>query len=143
MISKFVKKVKGLISSRVRGRKLYDTEMVKTLDDRQIISLRSKYLRHLSFFSVLLLFSLFGLIGVYLIGSPKGDFSDGLRTYRREQDFLAEKLDAIYGRGNWQYGVYQTNMDAYRVEVTLSNGSRVEHFYQIRGGNVYKLDLEQ
>lgn len=142
MISKFLKKVKGLISSRVRSRKLYDAEMVKTLSNSQIISLRSKYIRHLSFFSVLLLFSLFGLLGVYLIGSPRSDFSEGLRTYRKEQDFLAKKLNAIYGEGNWQYGVYQTNIDAYRVEVTLSDGSRVEHFYQIRGGNVYKLDLE-
>ena len=86
--------------------------------------------------------SLLALLGAYLLDSPKEDFTKNITTYRKEQDFLAKKLDGIYGAGNWEYGVYQTNMDAFRVEVTLSDGSKVEHYYQVKGDNIYRLKLK-
>lgn len=96
----------------------------------------------MGFFSTLLLVSLLTLLGVYLLGSPKEDFTSNLTTYKKEQDFLAVKLNKIYGVGNWQYGIYQTEIDAFRVEVKLSDGSQVEHYYRVSGGNIYRLDLE-
>ena len=138
-----INKIKTSFRNRILSRKLYDAEMVSTLDDEQIVHLRSKYLRHLSFYSVLLIFSFFALLGVFLLGSPKQDFTKDLKTYQTEQDFLAKKLDSIYGKGNWQYGIYQTKIDAYRVEVKLSDGSKVNHYYQVRQGNIYRLNLEE
>lgn len=135
-------RIKTSFRRRILSRKLYDEEMVKNLSNSERIALRSKYLRQLGFFSSLLLVSLLTLVGVYLLGSPKEDFTSNLATYRKEQDFLAKKLNEIYGVGNWQYGVYQTEIDAFRVEVRLSDGSQVEHYYRVSGGNIYRLDLE-
>ena len=135
-------RIKTSFRRRILSRKLYDEEMVKNLSNSERIALRSKYLRQLGFFSSLLLVSLLTLVGVYLLGSPKEDFTSNLTTYRKEQDFLAKKLNEIYGVGNWQYGVYQTEIDAFRVEVRLSDGSLVEHYYRVSGGNIYRLDLE-
>lgn len=135
-------RIKTSFRRRILSRKLYDEEMVKNLSNSERIALRSKYLRQLGFFSSLLLVSLLTLVGVYLLGSPKEDFTSNLTTYRKEQDFLAKKLNEIYGVGNWQYGVYQTEIDAFRVEVRLSDGSQVEHYYRVSGGNIYRLDLE-
>lgn len=135
-------RIKTSFRRRILSRKLYDEEMVKNLSNSERISLRSKYLHQLGFFSSLLLVSLLTLVGVYLLGSPKEDFTSNLTTYRKEQDFLAKKLNEIYGVGNWQYGVYQTEIDAFRVEVRLSDGSQVEHYYRVSGGNIYRLDLE-
>ena len=116
--------------------------MVQTLSESDRIALRRKYLKQLGLFSSLLLVSLLTLLGVYLLGSPKEDFTSNISTYRKEQDFLAKKLNEIYGVGNWQYGIYQTEIDAFRVEVRLSDGSLVEHYYRVSGGNIYRLDLE-
>ena len=127
---------------RILSRKLYDEDMVQTLSESERIALRKKYLKQLGLFSSLLLVSLLTLLGVYLLGSPKEDFTSNISTYRKEQDFLAKKLNEIYGVGNWQYGVYQTEIDAFRVEVKLSDGSLVEHYYRVSGGNIYRLDLE-
>lgn len=135
-------RIKTSFRRRILSRKLYDEEMVKNLSNSERIALRSKYLRQLGFFSSLLLVSLLTLVGVYLLGSPKEDFTSNLTTYRKEQDFLAKKLNEIYGVGNWQYGVYQTEIDAFRVEVRLSDGSQVEHYYRVSGGNIYRLDLD-
>ena len=135
-------RIKTSFRRRILSRKLYDEEMVKNLSNSERIALRSKYLRQLGFFSSLLLVSLLTLVGVYLLGSPKEDFTSNLTTYKKEQDFLAKKLNEIYGVGNWQYGVYQTEIDAFRVEVRLSDGSQVEHYYRVSGGNIYRLDLE-
>lgn len=135
-------RIKTSFRRRILSRKLYDEEMVKNLSNSERIALRSKYLRQLGFFSSLLLVSLLTLVGVYLLGSPKEDFTSNLTTYRKEQDFLAKKLNEIYGVGNWQYGVYQTEIDAFRVEVRLSDGSQVEHYYRVSGRNIYRLDLE-
>ena len=129
-------RMKHSFRRRILSRKLYDEDMVATL------ALRSKYLRQLGFFSTLLLVSLLTLLGVYLLGSPREDFTSNLTTYRKEQDFLATELNKIYGVGNWQYGIYQTEIDAFRVEVKLSDGSQVEHYYRVSGGNIYRLDLE-
>lgn len=135
-------KIKTSFKRRVISRKLYDEDMIKNLSNSERIALRSKYLRQLGFFSSLLIVSLLTLVGVYLLGSPKEDFTSNLTTYKAEQDFLAKKLNEIYGVGNWQYGVYQTEIDAFRVEVRLSDGSLVEHYYRVSGGNIYRLDLE-
>lgn len=116
--------------------------MVQTLSESERIALRKKYLKQLGLFSSLLLVSLLTLLGVYLLGNPKEDFTSNISTYRKEQDFLAKKLNEIYGVGNWQYGIYQTEIDAFRVEVRLSDGSLVEHYYRVSGGNIYRLDLE-
>ena len=134
--------IKHSFRRRILSRKLYDEDMVQTLSKSERIALRSKYLRQLGFFSTLLLVSLLTLLGVYLLGSPKEDFTSNLTTYRREQDLLATELNKIYGVGNWQYGIYQTEIDAFRVEVKLSDGSQVEHYYRVSGGNIYRLDLE-
>lgn len=138
----FASKLKNSIKRRTLSRKLYNEDMLQTLSESERIDLRGKYLRQLGLFSSLLLVSLLTLLGVYLLGSPKEDFTSNLTTYRREQDLLAKKLNEIYGVGNWQYGVYQTEIDAFRVEVKLSDGSLVEHYYRVSGGNIYRLDLE-
>ena len=135
-------RMKHSFRRRILSRKLYDEDMVATLSESERIALRSKYLRQLGFFSTLLLVSLLTLLGVYLLGSPKEDFTSNLTTYRKEQDFLASELNKIYGVGNWQYGIYQTEIDAFRVEVKLSDGAQVEHYYRVSGGNIYRLDLE-
>lgn len=138
----FVSKLKNSVKRRTLSRKLYNEDMLQTLSESERIALRGKYLRQLGLFSSLLLVSLLTLLGVYLLGSPKEDFTSNLTTYRKEQDLLAKKLNEIYGVGNWQYGVYQTEIDAFRVEVKLSDGSLVEHYYRVSGGNIYRLDLE-
>lgn len=138
----FASKLKNSIKRRTLSRKLYNEDMLQTLSESERIALRGKYLRQLGLFSSLLLVSLLTLLGVYLLGSPKEDFTSNLTTYRKEQDLLAKKLNEIYGVGNWQYGVYQTEIDAFRVEVKLSDGSLVEHYYRFSGGNIYRLDLE-
>lgn len=138
----FASKIKNSIKRRTLSRKLYNEDMLQTLSESERIALRGKYLRQLGLFSSLLLVSLLTLLGVYLLGSPKEDFTSNLTTYRKEQDLLAKKLNEIYGVGNWQYGVYQTEIDAFRVEVRLSDGSLVEHYYRVSGGNIYRLDLE-
>jgi hypothetical protein len=138
----FASKLKNSIKRRTLSRKLYNEDMLQTLSESERIALRGKYLRQLGLFSSLLLVSLLTLLGVYLLGSPKEDFTSNLTTYRKEQDLLAKKLNEIYGVGNWQYGVYQTEIDAFRVEVKLSDGSLVEHYYRVSGGNIYRLDLE-
>lgn len=138
----FASKIKNSIKRRTLSRKLYNEDMLQTLSESERIALRGKYLRQLGLFSSLLLVSLLTLLGVYLLGSPKEDFTSNLTTYRKEQDLLAKKLNEIYGVGNWQYGVYQTEIDAFRVEVKLSDGSLVEHYYRVSGGNIYRLDLE-
>lgn len=138
----FVSKIKNSVKRRTLSRKLYNEDMLQTLSESERIALRGKYLRQLGLFSSLLLVSLLTLLGVYLLGSPKEDFTSNLTTYRKEQDLLAKKLNEIYGVGNWQYGVYQTEIDAFRVEVKLSDGSLVEHYYRVSGGNIYRLDLE-
>ena len=135
-------RMKFSFKRRILSRKLYDEDMVQTLSESERIALRSKYLKQLGLFSSLLLVSLLTLVGVYLLGSPKEDFTSNLTTYKKEQDFLAKKLNEIYGVGNWQYGVYQTEIDAFRVEVRLFDGSLVEHYYRVSGGNIYRLDLE-
>lgn len=138
----FASKLKNSIKRRTLSRKLYNEDMLQTLSESERIALRGKYLRQLGLFSSLLLVSLLTLLGVYLLGSPKEDFTSNLTTYRKEQDLLAKKLNEIYGVGNWQYGVYQTEIDAFRVEVKLSDGSLVEQYYRVSGGNIYRLDLE-
>lgn len=138
----FASKLKNSVKRRTLSRKLYNEDMLQTLSESERIALRGKYLRQLGLFSSLLLVSLLTLLGVYLLGSPKEDFTSSLTTYRKEQDLLAKKLNEIYGVGNWQYGVYQTEIDAFRVEVKLSDGSLVEHYYRVSGGNIYRLDLE-
>lgn len=138
----FASKLKNSVKRRTLSRKLYNEDMLQTLSESERIALRGKYLRQLGLFSSLLLVSLLTLLGVYLLGSPKEDFTSNLTTYRKEQDLLAKKLNEIYGVGNWQYGVYQTEIDAFRVEVKLSDGSLVEHYYRVSGGNIYRLDLE-
>lgn len=138
----FASKIKNSVKRRTLSRKLYNEDMLQTLSESERIALRDKYLRQLGLFSSLLLVSLLTLLGVYLLGSPKEDFTSNLTTYRKEQDLLAKKLNEIYGVGNWQYGVYQTEIDAFRVEVKLSDGSLVEHYYRVSGGNIYRLDLE-
>jgi len=138
----FASKLKNSIKRRTLSRKLYNEDMLQTLSESERIALRGKYLRQLGLFSSLLLVSLLTLLGVYLLGSPKEDFTSNLTTYRKEQDLLTKKLNEIYGVGNWQYGVYQTEIDAFRVEVKLSDGSLVEHYYRVSGGNIYRLDLE-
>lgn len=135
-------RIKLSFRRRILSRKLYDEDMVQTLSESERIALRRKYLKQLGLFSSLLLVSLLTLLGVYLLGSPKEDFTSNISTYRKEQDFLAKKLNEIYGVGNWQYGVYQTEIDAFRVEVRLPDGSLVEHYYRVSGGNIYRLDLE-
>lgn len=138
----FASKIKNSVKRRTLSRKLYNEDMLQTLSESERIALRGKYLRQLGLFSSLLLVSLLTLLGVYLLGSPKEDFTSNLTTYRKEQDLLAKKLNEIYGVGNWQYGIYQTEIDAFRVEVKLSDGSLVEHYYRVSGGNIYRLDLE-
>lgn len=142
IVNKFLTKIKSNYHRRVAYRKLYSSEMLAKMPDSEKLALRSKYLKHLGFFSTLLVVSLLALLGAYLLDSPKEDFTKNITTYRKEQDFLAKKLDGIYGAGNWEYGVYQTNMDAFRVEVTLSDGSKVEHYYQVKGDNIYRLKLK-
>lgn len=140
--TKFLSRVKAKYNKRMAYRKLYSPEILDKLSDSEKRALMSKNLRHLGFFSSLLLISLLALLGVFLLKSPQESLTNNIPTYRKEQKLLDKKLDEIYGAGNWEYGVYQTNMDAFRVEVTLSDGSKVEHYYQVKGDNIYRLKLK-
>lgn len=136
-------KIKSRYDSRVGFRKLYSEEMLSGMSKDEKLFLRSKYLRELGVFSTLLLFSLLALLGVSLLGGGGSfDGNANYSSYKSEESRLAEDMDKIYGKGNWEYGIYQTNLDAYRVKVTLSDGSIVDHYYRVDGGNVYRLRLE-
>lgn len=135
-------KLKNIYTSRVHSRKLYDEDMVSKLSSKQKIYLRSRYLRQLVFFSLLLFLSLFALVGVSLLDSSGTDLESSYQSYKSEESLLSNRLDSIYGKGNWEFGIYQTNLDAYRVLVTLSNGGTVEHYYRVENKNIYRLELK-
>lgn len=136
---KLLDRIKANYGKRVGYRKMYSEEFLSQMSDSEKLALRSKYLRHLSFFSGLLFLSVLALLGVLLIGSPSNDWNENYKTYKTEESRLSKEMDSIYGKGNWELGIYQTNMDAYRVKVKLSDGSVVEHYYRISGGNIYRL----
>lgn len=142
LIDKLKNRVATTYRNRVWYRKLYNEDMLSLMSDSEKRAVRSRYLGHLGFFSVLLLLSLLALGGALLIGSPTLDGNENFFDYRTEESRLSRELDSIYGKGNWEFGVYQTTMDAYRVEVTLSDGRVVEHYYRVEGGNIYRLELE-
>lgn len=135
-------KLRNIYTSRVHSRKLYDEDMVSKLSSEQKLFLRSRYLRQLLFFSLLLFLSLFALVGVSLLGSGENELESNYHLYKSEESLLSNRLNSIYGKGNWEFGVYQTNLDAFRVLVTLSDGTIVEHYYRVENGNIYRLELE-
>ena len=136
---KLLDRIKANYGKRVGYRKMYSEEVLSQMSVSEKLALRSKYLRHLSFFSGLLFLSVLALLGVLLIGSPSNDWNENYKTYKTEESRLSKEMDSIYGKCNWELGIYQTNMDAYRVKVKLSDGSVVEHYYRIGGGNIYRL----
>lgn len=136
---KLLDRIKANYGKRVGYRKMYSEEVLSQMSVSEKLALRSKYLRHLSFFSGLLFLSVLALLGVLLIGSPSNDWNENYKTYKTEESRLSKEMDSIYGKGNWELGIYQTSMDAYRVKVKLSDGSVVEHYYRISGGNIYRL----
>lgn len=136
---KLLDRIKANYGKRVGYRKMYSEEVLSQMSVSEKLALRSKYLRHLSFFSGLLFLSVLALLGVLLIGSPSNDWNENYKTYKTEESRLSKEMDSIYGKDNWELGIYQTNMDAYRVKVKLSDGSVVEHYYRISGGNIYRL----
>lgn len=142
IFKKVASKVKDTYRTHVGYRKLYSEDMLATYSKEQKVALRSKYLIQLGYFSLLLLLSFLTLFGLLSISRPSGTGNENYSIYRSEQDVLSSRLDSIYGKGNWEFGIYQTTLDAYRVVVTLSNGETVEHYYRVENGNIYRLELE-
>lgn len=142
IFKKVLSRVKDSYRKHVGYRRLYNEDMLSMYSKEQKISLRSKYLTQLGYFSVLLILSFSLFVGLLYIDKPKSVDSGNSSVYRSEQDILSSRLDSIYGRGNWEFGIYQTTLDAFRVVVTLSNGKKVEHYYKVENGNIYRLELE-
>lgn len=155
IFSKAFNKVKDSWEFNARSRHLYDLERIKDWDEARIRSVRGNYLKQLSFFIFLFVVGIFILLfssslestgyrglslgggeatptSGYVTGNGTSNDSNSLGSqYRTEEEKLTERLNSIYGTERWEFGLYQTEIDAYRVLVTLSDGTVVEHFYQV------------
>lgn len=134
-------KFKQVLEAKGRYKKLYSPEMLSLYSKSELRKIRKHRLKQLGFFSSLLACSVLVMLGVLFLGNPTDTGVENIPVYVKEQKSVSEQLDTIYGKGKWEYGIYQTKLDAYRVEVALSDGSVVEHFYKVdENGNIFRVE---
>lgn len=134
-------------SDRKKVRSMYDENKRGIFSNEELSRIRKGYLKDFWFFLVLLLIAVLALIGNSFIDqkikeSDNQSYLQSTKTYKSEEDVLAERLNRIYGSDRWTFGIYQTELDAYRVEIKLSDGSVTEKYYQVSGQNIYELTIE-
>jgi hypothetical protein len=108
-------------------------------------SLRKMWLRNLRNLLVTGVFLVFVGIGLFWIGrlekpSYFEDTSSKYEAYKKEEEILGKSLDVLYGKDNWEMGIYQTKLDAFRV-IVKKDGKSVERYYRVIGGEVYEVQF--
>lgn len=108
-------------------------------------SLRKMWLRNLRNLLVTGVFLVFIGIGLFWIGrlekpSYFEETSSKYESYKKEEEILGKSLDVLYGKGNWEMGIYQTKLDAFRV-IIKKDGESVERYYRVIGGEVYEVQF--
>ena len=108
-------------------------------------SLRKMWLRNLRNLLVTGVFLVFIGIGLFWIGrlekpSYFEETSSKYEAYKKEEEILGKSLDVLYGKDNWEMGIYQTKLDAFRV-IVKKDGKSVERYYRVIGGEVYEVQF--
>lgn len=128
-------------------REMYSEDKRGMFLNEDLKRIRKSYIKDLGFFLSLFLITLLAFIGVLFLNnkideSNNQDYLVSEQRYKSDEDILKERLNRIYGEDRWDFGIYQTEIDAYRVKVKLSDNSTVERYYQVKGNNIYELFLE-
>lgn len=108
-------------------------------------SLRKMWLRNLRNLLVTGVFLVFIGIGLFWVGRLENpsyfeETSSKYEAYKKEEEILGKSLDVLYGKDNWEMGIYQTKLDAFRV-IVKKDGKSVERYYRVIGGEVYEVQF--
>ena len=108
-------------------------------------SLRKLWLRNLRNLLVTGVFLVFVGIGLFWVGRLENpsyfeETSSKYEAYKKEEEILGKSLDVLYGKDNWEMGIYQTKLDAFRV-IVKKDGKSVERYYRVIGGEVYEVQF--
>lgn len=123
------------------NRNRYSEENLEGISNDEIRLIRRGINRRLFSMMCLLLVLLVLYFGVFFISKQVQPVSDTNQevSYRSEEDKLASYLNKNFGEGNWYLDIYQTEIDAYRVRITLSDGTKVTHYYQVSNSGIYEV----
>lgn len=123
------------------NRNRYSEENLEGISNDEIRLIRRGINRRLFSMMCLLLVLFVLYFGVFLISKQVQPVSDTNQevSYRSEEDKLASYLNKNFGEGNWYLDIYQTEIDAYRVRITLSDGTKVTHYYQVSNSGIYEV----
>lgn len=123
------------------NRNRYSEENLEGLSNEEIYAIRKGINRRMFSMISLLLVLFILLVGVFFISKqvePVSSTNQGV-AYRSEEDKLASYLNKNFGEGTWYLDIYQTEIDAYRVRITLSDGTKVTHYYQVSNSGIYEV----
>ena len=117
-------------------------EDLELLSESSLRKMMLRYLRNLLVSGVFLILIGVGLFWVWKLEKPTyyEDASSKYEAYRKEEEILGKSLDTLYGRGNWEMGIYQTKLDAFRV-IVKTGSKEYERYFRVIGGEVYEVQF--